>query len=63
MMTESELKEKVNHWLFQMMGSDELVERWWQSPNRYWDGRTPTDIWVNSSHQEVVNYVKKFLHK
>lgn len=63
MMTERELKEKVNHWLFQMMGSDDLVERWWTQPNRYWDGRTPLDIWVNSSHQEVLNYLKKFLQK
>ena len=62
MMSEAELKNQVNQWLFQMMGSDDLVERWWLSPNRYWDGKTPQTVW-NQNHQEVVNYVRKFLQK
>jgi hypothetical protein len=31
----------LNQILQVMLGSEELVERWWESPNRAFDGLTP----------------------
>lgn len=34
-------KDRLNEILFSMLGSQELVERWWTTPNRAFDMQTP----------------------
>jgi hypothetical protein len=29
-----------------MLGDSKLVERWWNSPNKYFDGKFPIDVFV-----------------
>jgi len=37
-------KEIMNDMLFAMLGSDELVKVWWESPNKAFDMKCPKDI-------------------
>jgi len=51
-------EEKANMILKALLGSDELVQRWWNSPNRAFDGETPDDLWHTSSgRNRVYNYL------
>lgn len=49
----------INRHLFSMLGNPELVYKWWESPNKYWDGETPATIYENGEEgkHEVYNYV------
>ena len=38
------LREKCNMLLESMVGPN-LVEKWWDSPNRHWDMKTPNQQW------------------
>ncbi len=53
-------KDLANTWLFALVGSDELVETWWNSPNKFWNNQTPQTVW-NKSPNEVMSYLKRFL--
>ena len=37
-------KEIMDKMLFAMLGSDELVRLWWESPNRAFDMKCPKDV-------------------
>ncbi len=50
-------KSTLNEILLQLLGSRELVERWWSSPNKAFDGEIPDDLLHSNRHQEVVNYI------
>jgi hypothetical protein len=58
-------KEKLNIVLKALVGRDDLVEAWWDSPNRYFSLQTPNDVWMTGAdgEQQVVNYVLSFLQK
>jgi hypothetical protein len=52
------LEEKANMILKALLGSDELVARWWNSPNKAFDGGIPDDLWHTKSGQiKVYNYL------
>lgn len=52
------MDEKLNKMLKALLGSDELVQRWWNSPNRAFDGETPDDLWNTSSgRKRVYTYI------
>lgn len=54
------IKNKINVYLLAMLGSQELVTRWWCSPNKAFDTMTPLEMF--DRHAEVVyNYVTTFL--
>lgn len=45
--------------ILNIVGSDELVERWWVSPNRAFDMETPeTASWKN--WRKVADYIHEF---
>jgi hypothetical protein len=46
----------LNTVLFSLVGNDELVARWWNSPNKAFDNRTPEDTY-KTDKSLVVNYV------
>jgi hypothetical protein len=43
----------ANSMLMAMLGSDELVSRWWVSPNKAFDNKCPVDV----DQQIVVEYL------
>lgn len=54
------IKNKINVYLIVVLGSQELVTRWWCSPNKAFDTMTPLEMF--DRHAEVVyNYVTTFL--
>ena len=51
-------EEKANMILKALLGNDELVARWWNSPNKAFDMETPDDLWHTSSgRNRVYNYL------
>lgn len=52
-------KEKLNKVLFAMLGNNDLVYGWWDSPNRHWEMQTPNHVWENSDEGrvEVIRYI------
>jgi Protein of unknown function (DUF2384) len=56
----NKIKNHINVALMAMLGSQELVSRWWVSPNKAFDMMTPLEMF--DRHAEVVyNYVNTFL--
>lgn len=51
-------KEQLNEHIAALVG-DTLVEGWWNSPNRYWNGFTPREIYESDigGKQQVEEYV------
>lgn len=51
--------EKLDIILFAMLGSKELVAKWWDSPNYHFKLSTPNEVWNASDDgkREVINYV------
>ena len=43
----------ANSMLMGLLGSDALVEKWWNSPNKQFDNKCPVDV----DHEEVVKYL------
>lgn len=39
------VKSDVNRYLYAMMGSLQLVDGWWHSPNKAFDLKTPDEIY------------------
>lgn len=37
-------RDKLNQLLMTMLGSEELVNEWWQSPNKAFDNKRPCDV-------------------
>jgi hypothetical protein len=52
-------KHELNDVLYRMLGSEDLVSRWWHSPNKFWDGSTPYDVW-RGDPQVVERYIMGF---
>lgn len=49
----------LNGMLYELLGRAELVDQWWNSSNKAFDGKTPNEIyWANEQgRQEVANYI------
>lgn len=49
----------LNTCLKAMMGSDQLVQQWWDSPNLAFEGKTPRETYFLSleDYRKVVNYI------
>jgi hypothetical protein len=49
----------LNGMLYELLGRAELVDQWWNSNNKAFDGKTPNEIyWANEQgRQEVANYI------
>ena len=55
-------KHELNDLLYQLLGSDDLVSRWWHTPNKNWDGRTPYSVWAENPIN-VEQYITYFASK
>lgn len=58
-------QEKLNKILFAMLGSEHLVDMWWDSPNRHWNLQTPNEIWngTREGKTEVIRYILSYASK
>jgi len=48
-----EAPPSANGMLMGMLGSDALIERWWNSPNKAFDDKCPVDV----DQDKVVHYL------
>ena len=48
--------EQFNRILYALLGSNELVQKWWESPDRAFDEMTPNEMW-NRDETRVKNYL------
>ena len=48
--------DKYNRILHALLGSDELVQKWWESPNKAFDDMTPSEMW-DRDKDRVKNYL------
>ena len=59
---EDKTKRKLNVCLFAMLGNDDLVNRWWESPNLAFENKTPNEVY-EKNEQQVIDYVLSYLQK
>ena len=59
---EDNTKQDLNTCLFAMLGSDELVNKWWESPNLAFENKTPNEVY-EENEQQVIDYVLSYLQK
>ena len=50
---------KINQILLSLLGSQELVQRWWASPNKAFDNEIPDDLYHSDLHNVVVRYIMR----
>lgn len=48
--------DKYNRILHALLGSNELVQKWWSSPNKAFDDVTPNEMW-NRDKDRVKDYL------
>ncbi len=56
-MRTANLKQALSEALLALLGSDTLVMKWWDSPNKAFDGRRPDEVPL----EEVRKYILSFL--
>jgi len=56
------IKPQLDRMLYAMLGSWDLVDRWWESSNKAFDGKTPNEIyWTDEAgRQRVAEYIISF---
>ena len=55
---ELKMKQKANTILRALLGSEELIIRWWNSSNKAFDGDLPDELWQTSAGRvKVYNYL------
>lgn len=49
---------EANKWLKSMLGSDNFVKQWWNSPNIQFGGSTPLEVWaLPGGDARVMKYI------
>jgi hypothetical protein len=58
-MKEPIIKSDINRYLQSMLGRTELVDGWWYSPNKAFDGKTPDEVYQTGAdgRKRVYEYV------
>ena len=53
------IKSNVNQYLYAMLGKSELVDLWWDKPNKAFDMKTPNEVYQTGSEgrKQVYDYV------
>jgi hypothetical protein len=46
--------QDLNPYLKALLGENELVEQWWSSPNKAFDGKCPKDVEYDAVEQYVM---------
>jgi|LakMenEpi13Jul12_1017406.scaffolds.fasta_scaffold31631_1 hypothetical protein len=50
-------KQSLNEILLQVLGSREMVETWWATPNKAFDMEIPDDLIHSNRKNEVIKYI------
>lgn len=56
------IKAALNECLMAMLGSEQLVSDWWDSPNKAFDMMTPNEVW-EEDYDRVRSYVVGYLQR
>lgn len=53
------VRSELNRWLLSMTGRADLVDQWWESPNKAFDGKTPNSVYWSgeAGRKEVASYI------
>ncbi len=53
------IKLTLNKALFAMLGRYELVDQWWETPNKAFDGKTPNEVYWSGEdgRKQVAKYI------
>ena len=53
------VKVSLNKYLYALLGRQELVDQWWESPNRAFEGRTPNEVYWSGEdgRKQVAKYI------
>lgn len=54
-------KERLDRLLLALVGTEELVDKWWNSPNRAFDHQHPIKVFDNDPNK-VINYILTQFH-
>jgi hypothetical protein len=54
------IKSNVNQYLYAMLGKSELVDLWWDKPNKTFDMKTPDEVYQTGvdGRKQVYDYVR-----
>ena len=54
------IKSNVNQYLYAMIGKPELVDLWWDKPNKAFDMKTPDEVYQTGvdGRKQVYDYVR-----
>lgn len=54
------VKVTLNRLLFAMLGRAELVDQWWQSPNKAFESKTPDEVYFSGEdgRKKVADYIQ-----
>jgi hypothetical protein len=55
--TKDNIESRCNMMLFGLLGSHELVEKWWRSPNKAFEGRMPSELFEGDEAMMVFDYL------
>lgn len=57
------VKKDINVMLHAMLGRRDLVDTWWDSPNKAFDMKTPNEVYLSSEdgRRQVYQYVSAFV--
>lgn len=61
MKNEDDVIRVINDCLKALLGSDEFVKQWWESPNLSFDMMTPANVVASGKTNLVLDYVLKHL--
>lgn len=58
------IKSDINKLLLALLGRGDLVRNWWESPNVFFGGETPDEVYQKGSEgrKKVFDYVTKFAY-
>jgi len=58
------IKLTLNKALFSMLGRHELVDQWWETPNKAFDGKTPNEVYLSGEdgRKQVAKYISDNLN-
>lgn len=60
--TKDSVKSQCNMMLFGMLGSYELVDKWWESPNKAFEGRMPSELFEGDEAMKVFDYISNYCY-
>ena len=58
-MNEKKVMKQLQGILLACLGSEQLVEKWWESPNRAFQQKTPREMWEGDDKER--NTVKDYI--